>query len=147
MLNIFIKKLDKTLEIDFDTLPEATKSYVINYGLKQTLNDSIAGATKAEAEGLLAARLDALLAGTCGQRAVGGGIGELERIAKSIVKKLFKSKGLTGTVLESKVEEAWNHPKVMAKAEAELAERKAAAIRAAGLLAGLDLPEFGGDDD
>lgn len=39
MQNITINKTNATREIDFDSLPDNAKSFVIEYGLKQLLND------------------------------------------------------------------------------------------------------------
>ena len=38
-MNIFIKKADQSINVDFDTLSKNVQDYIINYGLKQTLND------------------------------------------------------------------------------------------------------------
>lgn len=40
MVQVPINKLSKTVEVDFDSLPDNAKEYVITYGLKQVLNDS-----------------------------------------------------------------------------------------------------------
>ena len=41
-MDINIAKADTTIEIDFDSLPEVSKDYIINYGLTQALNDAVA---------------------------------------------------------------------------------------------------------
>jgi len=41
-MDINIAKADTTIEIDFESLPEVSKDYVINYGLTQALNDAVA---------------------------------------------------------------------------------------------------------
>lgn len=42
MFSIYISKADKSVEIDFDSMPEGIKLLVIDYGLTQKLNDKIA---------------------------------------------------------------------------------------------------------
>ena len=37
-----IRKINAQVEVDFDALPETSKAFVIDYGLKQLLNDSVA---------------------------------------------------------------------------------------------------------
>jgi len=37
--SIFIAKTGRTIEVDFDALPDVSKEYLIKYGLKQCFND------------------------------------------------------------------------------------------------------------
>lgn len=55
----------RVVNIDYDALPQQSKDFVINYGLKQLLADShVAGKTPDEKAGLLDKKLDKLLEGT-----------------------------------------------------------------------------------
>lgn len=40
MFNILISKADKTLPIDWDAMPDVAKRHIIEYGLRQKLNDA-----------------------------------------------------------------------------------------------------------
>ena len=48
MYSIYISKADKVLSVDFDSLPEVSKRFIIEYGLKQKLNDAGSSATVKE---------------------------------------------------------------------------------------------------
>lgn len=39
MQNVTIKKLDHSVEVDFDKLPEVSQNHIVAYGFKQILND------------------------------------------------------------------------------------------------------------
>ena len=63
MFNILIKKVQETVEVDFDNLPEISKQYLIEYGLKQRLNDCHSSLTLkdgAKAEDIMQAVHDCL---------------------------------------------------------------------------------------
>lgn len=65
-----IAKTQQTLNIDFATLPEASQKYIIQYGLKQCLNDSHSAFKDVEeAKGQVEAKLEALQNGTVTLRA------------------------------------------------------------------------------
>ena len=42
-MDISIHKVNETVAVDFDSLPENVKRYIIDYGLTQSLNDAAAG--------------------------------------------------------------------------------------------------------
>ena len=131
MIEVYIKKLNRTLEVDFDSLPKSSQLYIIAYGLKQSLNDSLASAIgTAEMEGKLGKRLDAILEGTMGQRAESlSGPTALEREAYQVAKRLIIAKlgrGLPKDQLEAKAREFATHPKVIEKAQAILLAKQAA---------------------
>ena len=136
MQNIFefyFKKPDETLMVDWGSLSESAQEYAITYGLRQLLADSFAGAkTQAEASALLAKRWKAFNEGTIGVKLGNVGQSELERIARSVARRFLKSKykGLSGDVLDEKVEVIWNNPKILSLAEGELAEKRAKAMKA-----------------
>lgn len=63
--SISLKALDKTLNIDFAKMPEASLNHVFAYGIRQILNDAMASAkTDAEREAAANKRLDNLMTGT-----------------------------------------------------------------------------------
>lgn len=83
MLKVSIGKTGHVIEVDFDALPEASKSYIIMYGLKQTLND--AGAAETDPDKKIEAakdRLAAIKSGTVGIRTV---LSDIERATREIV--------------------------------------------------------------
>lgn len=68
MINVYVSKSDSLLSVDWDKMPENAKAHIIEYGLKQKLNDAGSSATvknlgpneaakqaKAAAENVLAA--------------------------------------------------------------------------------------------
>lgn len=62
--SITLTKIEKSVNVDFLALPEASRNHVIAYGLKQLLNDAmVSGETDAEREGLAMKRLDGLKSG------------------------------------------------------------------------------------
>jgi hypothetical protein len=69
-MDIYISKLDETLEIPFTELPEVSREHVIKYGLTQILSDACAsvsvknGESKDDARALVMKKLDALIDGT-----------------------------------------------------------------------------------
>lgn len=77
-MEIFIAKADKSVTVDYDALPAVSQEYIINYGLRQVLNDaaaSVAGDDKdvvAKTLALVNKRLDRILAGTVNIRESSG---------------------------------------------------------------------------
>lgn len=49
MFNILISKADKPLAVDWDAMPEVAKRHIIEYGLRQKLNDAGSQFKKGEA--------------------------------------------------------------------------------------------------
>ena len=84
---IAVVKADTTLTIEWSKLAEAGQEYVINYGLKQSLNDSCASAKdEAEAVKMSAARLANIVAGTVREGGGGGAaLSPMESATRSIV--------------------------------------------------------------
>lgn len=125
-MQVSIRKLNKSVEVDFATLPDESQQYIIAYGLKQTLNDAIASAeSTAEGEGLLAKRLDALRDGTMRLRKVAERkdalTQECVRIAKAALKAKLSGKAIGKDEFAELVAKAAQHPNVVAKAKANLA--------------------------
>lgn len=131
---IKIAKINRSESIDFDALPQKSKDFVVNYGLKQLLNDSIvSGESDEERNGLLDKKLDKLLEGTLdireSTRETDPLAKEITRLAEDQTAKHFAKQG----VKKSKVASAdWTivvnkyraHPAIIAKAT-ELAAMKA----------------------
>jgi hypothetical protein len=132
MHTINVNKIARSVEIDFDALPEASKAFVVNYGLKQLLNDSIvSGEDDGERNGLLDKKLDKLREGTLdireSNRETNPLAREVTRRAELATVSHFAKKGLK----KSKVESAdWTavlnkfrvHPTIVAQAEKAVAE-------------------------
>lgn len=85
------------VEIDFDTLPDASKSFVIAYGLRQYLADAMAGAESAEdAKAKIESRRDKLVSGDL-SRTRGEGLtapdsegGRALKLAKAAIRAAMK---------------------------------------------------------
>lgn len=61
---VTIGKLNESVEIDFGALPEVSQAFIIQYGLKQLLNDAlVSGETDDERRGLVHKKLDGLKSG------------------------------------------------------------------------------------
>lgn len=64
MFRIPLNKINESRSIDFNALPDVSKQHVIEYGLKQLLNDAMAnGIDNAVRRALADKRLDNLMAG------------------------------------------------------------------------------------
>lgn len=96
MYEITVAKAEKTFQVDFDKLPEASREYIIRYGLRQSLNDSVAGAEAKSDEALkrAQARYDGLLDGTIREGSGGGAaLSPYERALRQVVVDYLKSIG------------------------------------------------------
>jgi CRISPR/Cas system CMR-associated protein Cmr5 small subunit len=106
MLTINIAKAAKSLSVDFAALPENSQQYIIEYGLRQTLNDATASLKKEDyaneaafneaALGVAQKKLDGILSGELRQQA--GRIGdpveaEFMRLAVVAVSNVIVKKG------------------------------------------------------
>lgn len=109
MIDVKIGKVETTLRVEFSKLPVAMQQGVVEYGLRQLLNDAHAAISlkdgdtpeeaktkRAEIEGAVNKRLDALQAGTYRFGAGGGGkrITAFEAALREIVEGLLRSKGI-----------------------------------------------------
>ena len=102
MINVYISKADKILPVDWDNMPEAAKAHIIEYGLRQKLNDAGSSAIKkdlgAEEAGnqafaMAEVVLSALMEGKTKTRTARAGITleerEFNKILKANYKKVF----------------------------------------------------------
>lgn len=126
---ITITKLNRKESIDFAALPAASQTFVINYGLRQLLNDSfVSGETHEERVDLLDRKLSKLFEGTLHVRE--GGSRESDPLAREITKlataktsEHFKKKGVKAANIDP---EQWKvvlgkfrvHPKLVELAKA-----------------------------
>lgn len=61
---VTIGKLNESIEVDFAALPAVSQAFIIQYGLKQLLNDAlVSGETNDERRGLVHKKLDGLKSG------------------------------------------------------------------------------------
>lgn len=110
-MNILIKKANKTLSIDWDAMPQNAKNFIIEYGLRQKLNDAGASATIKElgsdeagkqafayAENMLAA----LMSGSIAVRSAKAGLTLEERIYSRVLRAVFKQ--VTGKKISTEVD-------------------------------------------
>ena len=133
-------------------LPDASVQHLLTFAL-QTLQDAYAGAKDAdEAQGAFNGKLDKLLGGTIGTRAVGGGVSEEVAVARSIVRAAVKAKfgskspewatftGLADDEQNAKLDDwfAANEAAFRPAVDAKLAERRADRERKAGLAGAVD---------
>ena len=146
MLNISIAKAGESVTVDFDALPEVSQKYIIEYGLRQSLNDATASLKrddyetdddfKAAALAVANKKLDGILSGELRQSA--GRIGDpveaeymrlaVAAISTAIVNKGGKLKDYTMKQLRERASGlAEKNPEVAArlraKAEATVAEK------------------------
>lgn len=79
-----------TIKLNGKPVPEASIHYLLNFAL-QSLQDAYAGAKDlAEAQGLWAKKLDAIVDGTIGVRGAGASVSDEVRIGRRIVQGLYK---------------------------------------------------------
>lgn len=100
MYIINIAKSGKSLSVDFNSLPEVSKQFIIEYGLRQKLNDAGSSATVKElgaieagnqAFALAEASLAALIAGDVSRGAGKAGMTLEERITQRVIRATFKA--------------------------------------------------------
>lgn len=98
--NIRISKAGKSIEVDFDSLPQVSKDFIIQYGLKQKLNDKGAGETIKELGAEEAGSRAWILANQIvdgfkeGKITVRNSVGKMtleERCLQTIIRKVFKA--------------------------------------------------------
>lgn len=69
-ISVFVKKANQSYMVDFSSLPETSQTYIISYGLRQSLADAAASAENAtQALGMIEKRFDSIKSGTMGMRA------------------------------------------------------------------------------
>lgn len=124
-MKVFISKLGTEVEIDFDALPDASKSYVIAYGLRQSLNDCLAPKelTGEAAEARLADRIAALGDGTIGSRQSATPrdpvAAKALEIARGLLRKKFARKA-DPEAFDAKALELSQHDKIVTAAKKAL---------------------------
>ena len=153
MYSIYISKADKVLSVDFDSLPEVSKRFIIEYGLKQKLNDAGSSATvkdlgpneaAKQAFALAEASLQALTSGQISVRVAKPQESleerEYKKLLRSMLKKAFpqeqealmESGGVEALAALHKVEsprmEAALRTKAKANAEIEQKKRELSAL-------------------
>lgn len=99
MINIYISKADKSLPIDWDKMPENAQRHIIEYGLRQKLNDAGSSATTKElgkdeagkqAFAMAEVVAAALMEGNVTIRQAASGLTLEERTFNKILKALYK---------------------------------------------------------
>lgn len=141
----------RIVEIAFDELPEKSKQYLVNYGLRQSLSDSFASAKDAaEFEALLDKRVTSLLEGTVGMR---GGSGdpvtrEAKRLAEIEVKGALRKANVTISKVDPEKLKAALAAHLEANADRLKKEAKTNLDAMAQQAVGVDLAALGiGGDD
>ena len=142
---IFVPKAEETLSIDFSSFPDHVQAHLIEYGLKQKFNDSLASAKPEEKDvnkGIIKNLMERLLAGELAKaRTAGSPIDrELHAILVSVaVQRMGEKKAALSSLNKveliarlakaTKKDEAWIETHFRAKAEEIVAlKQKAAAI-------------------
>jgi hypothetical protein len=135
--------------LDFDTLPEASKAFVIRYGLKQYLADGMAGCENVvDAKAGVDARVAKLLSGdltrTKGEAAIKTDTpeGRALKNAKAAIKAAMKEanislKDMAEAIAEAAQAKVASEPEWLEEAQAELAmeKKKASKIDISALIA------------
>lgn len=147
MYSIAIAKAAKSVDVDFDNLPEVSQKYFLEYGMRQALNDATASLKRSEcssqtdfnakALAMVQKRLDGILKGELRQttgRIADPLEAEVMRLAVSTISNALLSKGekladyTTKDLRERAVqllERGENRQKFQAKAEQILAIKAA----------------------
>ena len=143
IMQVKIAKSDAhVLDVDFSALPEASKAYIIAYGVKQVLNDAgSAGKSPDEKLGMAQKKLDALLRGEV--RAMRESVDEMtaeaRKIAEGLIRNALRAQGrkiadVDKEALRAKIAELANRDDIRAKAEEAVAARKGLEADVGGLL-------------
>lgn len=128
-INIRVARINRDVAVNWDDIPNASRDFVINYGLKQLFNDSIvSGKTDGERNGLLGKKLSKLMDGTLSVRE--GGTRESDPIAKELtrlatLKTAAKFKGVKKPDLKAWADSMAAYramPAMLAQAEKNVAE-------------------------
>lgn len=137
MLQVRIAKFNTAVNVDWDALPESAKQHIIEYGLRQNLNDRIASEDN-DVKGmeLIRARIKALMSGefrSTGGRESDPVVTESKRLATVAIKKALVANGhklkdhedhMSGYVDEY----LKAHPETTAIAKANVGARQAAPV-------------------
>jgi len=134
MHTIRVAKIARDVQLDFDALPESSKLFVVNYGLKQLLNDAIvSGETDDERNGLLDKKLDKLREGTMSVRDSSGRSGDplarqitalaTERTEAHFKKLGVKRKDVASADWTTVLNKFRAHPKIIETATAMVAAK------------------------
>lgn len=98
-MNILIKKANKTISVDWDAMPAHAQQFIIEYGLRQKLNDSGASATIKElgtdeagnqAFALAEKTLSALMEGDISVRVGAKALTLEEKAEQNVIRAWFK---------------------------------------------------------
>lgn len=89
--NIFVKKANQSLTVDFDAYPEHVKQHLIEYGLKQKFNDVHSSEEDGDkAFGLVNNLQERLLSGELAKR--GTTASPVEQKLRQLLRKVFSAK-------------------------------------------------------
>lgn len=145
ILTINVSKAKRSFNVDWDLLPPEARRHIIEYGLRQNLNDRVASAESVgEAEGLVMKRIDALYANefrTSGGRENDPVVTEAKRLAEVEVRRAIRKAGYKIKEYEDQIPSLVKNyiaanPDVIAFAEENVQGRKAApGVDLASLLA------------
>lgn len=154
---VYISKAGKSIEVNWDAMPEATQKHIIEYGLRQKLNDAGASATTKELgekeaglQAFAAAEVvvAALLEGKITVRSKGASVSFEDKTRLDIIAGLVKKQSLPeGTDIADLIESLGTTEEKLEAAIAKLVASKVAARDAAkrardeakSLTEGLDL--------
>jgi hypothetical protein len=123
----WIRSVKNNLHDDFGGLPEASRAFLIHYGIEQLVNDShVAGKTQLEKTALVEKKLKKVYDGTLDIRDAAPrdiDSAELRKFAGKATDKFFKKQGtpakdIPAEAWKAKVAEYMEDPKVIAAAKA-----------------------------
>lgn len=132
---IHVNAVDRDITVDWDSMPETAREFVIQYGLRQKLNDChVSGETPDEKNAAVDKTVAALMSGDIRVGAARAGdpvSAEAKRLARGLATERFRKdgkakKGFAETdEFKALVATYANHPKVRAQAESNVASAKA----------------------
>lgn len=94
-MQVYVPKLKKSVEVDFDSFTQGVQSAVIEYGLKQKLNDCISGEKDPEKmESTVAAMIDQLASGVWAASGGGRPADELTKETLATLVRAYRKAGV-----------------------------------------------------
>lgn len=141
-VNVKIAKTGQSFELDFDALPDVSKEFLVEYGLRQKLSDTVSDSEKFPKDSDAAREqvqetYDALLKGIVRRKRGGARLDPIETIMREYtIDSLREQHGYNatdakaaapGVIEKTRKEKPDSYAKLRAKAEAEAKRRAKAA--------------------
>lgn len=142
-MEVLIGKTGQTVSVDFDSLPDNAKAYIVHYGFKQALNDAHSAFTIGKGDctaemimEIVGEKLQAIVSGELNVRSGGRigdpvraeAIGEAEKIVKNAVRKAGKKLADVKNIRELAEKYLASHPELTEKAKKTVEARNAETV-------------------